>query len=97
MDYAEGVLIRWPRGKKSEVGVVAQLIQGGKQLRARFDDGSEQIFAVGSPAIARFLFKPGDPVQSLCGGDVGVVKAGQLVGQKIYYKVSLPGNVTKRP
>ena len=92
--YVAGALVRWSRGS-GEVGLVAELMQGGKQVRVRFDDGSERTLAGDSPMIERFLFRPGDPVQGLSGGSAGVVTGGKLVDQKIYYTVSLPDNVTK--
>lgn len=96
MGYAEGVLVRWKWGKpETEVGVIAQSMMGGKQLRVRFDDGSEQIFASDNRVIERFLFEPGASVRRLNGGDTGVVASGELVGEKIYYTVSLPGNRTE--
>lgn len=94
--YAEGVLVRWKWGKSgTEVGVVAESLLGGKQLRIRFDDGSEQIFASDNKVIRRFLFEPGAPVRKLAGGDTGVVASGKMVGEKIYYTISLPGNRTE--
>lgn len=83
--YAEGVLVLWRWGKSgNEVGVVAELPSGGKQLRVRFDDGSEQIFASDNKVIKRFLFEKGSPVRKRAGGDTGVVAAGQMVGEKVY-------------
>ncbi len=91
--YAEGVLVHWTWGKAgTEVGVVAESLLGGKQLRVRFDDGSEQIFASDNKVIKRFFFEPGAPVRKLAGGDTGVIASGKMVGEKIYYTISLPGN-----
>ena len=68
---------------------------GGRQLRVRFDDGSEQIFASDSKVIKRFFFEKGAPVRKLTGGDTGVVSSAKIVEQKIYYTISLPGNLTE--
>lgn len=96
MGYAEGVLVHWKWGKPgNEVGVVAELLLGGKRLRVRFDDGSEQTFASESKVIERFLFKPGAPVRKWAGGDTGVIASGKMVAEKIYYTISLPGNSTE--
>jgi len=92
--YAEGVLVRWPR-HKGEVGVVARLSQGGKQVRVRFDDGREQELVAHPSTVERFLFQPGAPVQTLSSSGVGVVVNAKLVEQKIFYNVSFPGNVKK--
>ncbi len=92
-DYVEGVLVRWPYGKDG-VGVVTELPQGGKQIRVWFDDGSEQIFASDSAPIERFFFQVKDPVITL-DGTTGVVTECKPVGNKVFYTVSLPSNVTK--
>lgn len=55
ISYAQGVLVRWPR-YKGEVGVVARLSQGGKQLRVRFDDGREQELVAHPSTVERFSF-----------------------------------------
>ena len=96
MDYAVGTLVHWKWGKSGpEVGVVAEMPMGGRQLRVRFDDGEEQIFASDSKVIKRFIFEKGAPVRKLTGGDTGVIASAKMVEQKIYYTISLPGNVTE--
>ena len=96
MDYAVGTLVRWKWGKSGlEVGVVAEMPTGGRQLRVRFDDGSEQIFASDSKVIKRFIFEKGAPVRKLTGGDTGVISSAKMVEQKIYYTIALPGNLTE--
>jgi superfamily II DNA or RNA helicase len=92
--YCKGALVSWPRGEGA-VGVITESIQGGRQVRARFDDGQELTFSTQSSEIKRFLFQPGDPVQLVSGGAVGVIASGKLVGENIYYTVVLPGNAVK--
>jgi hypothetical protein len=90
---AEGALVSWSDGERTTVGVITEVLQSGRQIRVRLDDGSEQIFALDSGVIERFLFRPGDPVQVLATGITGVITGARQVGQKINYTVSLPEGI----
>lgn len=85
----------WSSVGDDVVGVVTELVQGGKQLRVRFTGGDERIFVATSRAIERLFFEPGDPVQVVSSGTVGVAMQAKQIGSKIQYKVSFPGNVVK--
>lgn len=90
-----GALVSWSGAEGDTVGVVTELIQGGKQLRVRFKGGDERIFVATGRAIERLFFEPGDPVQVASSGTIGVAVEARQVGRKIQYKVSFPGNVVK--
>lgn len=90
-----GALVSWASAGDNAVGVVTELIQGGRQLRIRFKGGEERIFVATSRVIKRLFFEPGDPVQVVSSGAVGVTIGVKQVGRKIQYKVSFPGNVVK--
>jgi hypothetical protein len=82
-----GALVSWSGTGDEEVGVITELIQGGHRVRVRFEGGDEHIFVVDGGAIKRFYFQPGDHVQAVSSGTVGVNLGAKQVGQKIQYKL----------
>jgi superfamily II DNA or RNA helicase len=92
---ARGNLVRWRNGQTGNIGVVADLIQDGRQARVQFDSGEAMIFAWPSPTLERLVFVAGTQVESTADHQTGVVTGLALSGGVIVYQVALAGGAVK--
>ena len=93
MDAQSGQLLRWTSEAGEGYGVVSAV--DGRRLQVRMDSGEELTFAWPSEVVERVVFAPGQPVELRGAGQVGVVADHSEVGGRIFYDVTLPGNVRR--
>ena len=90
-----GNLVRWRNGQSGNIGVVADVPDGGRQVRVHFDTAEEMTFAWPTAALERVIFAAGTQVESTADHQVGVVTAASVSAGLIVYQVSLAGGTTK--
>src|SRR5690348_7037430 len=94
MDLVAGNLVRWISGGSAGVGIVSD-VNGGRQVRVRFDSGDENLFAWPNDVLERVRFEPGNKVHLLADNEIGVVLSVTEVEGRLFYGVQLPGGVQK--
>jgi ATP-dependent helicase HepA len=94
MDLAAGNIVRWLAGANGGVGVVVD-VNGGRQVRVRFDSGEENLFAWPNEVLERVRFEPGNKVHLLADDEIGVVSDLTEIDDRTFYTVQLPGGVQK--
>jgi hypothetical protein len=94
MHLAAGNIVRWLAGANGGVGVVVD-VNGGRQVRVRFDSGEENLFAWPNEVLERVRFDPGSKVHLLADDEIGVVSDLTEIDDRIFYTVQLPGGVQK--
>jgi superfamily II DNA or RNA helicase len=94
-----GSLVRWRKGPAGgDVGVVAEVLNGGQRVRVRLDDGTELVFAWPTDVLQRLEFPEGRYVQIRSDGAAGMVTGRTEVGGRFVYDLALPdGSVRSVP
>jgi ATP-dependent helicase HepA len=93
MDAQSGQLLRWKSEAGDGYGVVSAV--AGRRVAVRMDAGEELQFAWPSEVLERVEFAAGDPVEVVGANQAGVVADRNEVGGRMFYEVTLPGNVRR--
>jgi SNF2 family DNA or RNA helicase len=94
MGLVAGNVVRWVAGANGGVGIVVD-VDGGRQVRVRFDTGEENLFAWPNDVLERVRFEPGSKVHLLADDEIGVVSDVTEIEGRLFYAVQLPAGVQK--
>jgi ATP-dependent helicase HepA len=88
---AVGSLVRWRKGPAGgDIGVASEMLNGGRQVRVRFDTGEEMVFAWPTDALQRVQFPDGSHVAIRSDGAAGMVTGRTELDGRIVYDIALP-------
>ena len=98
-DIGVGSLVRWRKGATGgDLGVVAEVLDGGRQVRVRLDNGEELTFRVPTDVLLRVAFPDGAYVAVRSDGAAGMVTGRTELDGRVIYDVALPdGSVRSVP
>jgi hypothetical protein len=94
-----GSLVRWRKAATGgDLGVVAEVLNGGRQVRVRFDGGEEFTFGLPTDVLQRVAFPDGAHVAIRSDGAAGMVTGRTDLDDRTIYDVALPdGSVRSVP
>jgi hypothetical protein len=91
MQIGVGSLVRWRKGPTGgDIGIVAEVLNGGQRLRVRLDNGEEHLFALPTDVLQRVQFPEGTHVAIRSDGAAGMVTGRTELDGRVIYDVALP-------
>ena len=91
MAIGVGSLVTWRSGQAgNQLGVVVELLNGGRVLKVRFDGGEEMAFALPTEVLFRVNFPDGAKVSVKGDETTGMVTAHREIAGRFVYDVALP-------